>query len=392
MISTRANNISPSLTIGLSSKVASLKSSGVDVLDLSIGEPDFNIPEKAKQIGIESLLNNKTKYDLVNGLSILREEIRNKLLIENNCNYSIDEIVVSSGAKNALTNALLAITNPGNDILIPKPYWVSYTEMIKLVHCNPILVDTYKENNFKVTVSNLENYISSNTKAIIINNPSNPTGSIYSKDELLDIVNFCIKNNIYIIADEIYERICFEDTFTSIASMSSLAKDITITINGFSKSCAMTGLRIGYSASNNEIAKAIKNMQGHLISHPSLVSQYIAYGALKYCKDDIDHMVSVYKNRRDLVCNKLNEIRDINYIYPHGAFYAFLDLSRFKSKFNYKESFSMEFCSYLLDKYKVAIVPGLAFGLDDWVRISFACSEETLLAGLNKLNEFIKNV
>lgn len=392
MLSNRVSCISPSYTIGISSKVSDIKSKGINVLDLSIGEPDFNVPYDAKYSGINSLNNNLTKYDKVPGLNILRDEICNKLLNENNCNYTQDEIVVSNGAKHCITNSLLALTNPGDDILLPKPYWVSYPEIIKLVNANPIFIDSEKENDFKVTPKSLKNYITTKTKVLILNNPSNPTGSIYTKDELISIVDFCIENNIYIIADEIYEKICFNDKFVSVASISEDAKNITVTINGFSKSVAMTGLRLGYSASNKTIAKAIGTIQGHLTSHPSLTSQYIGYGALKNCSNDINKMVKEYKYRRDLICNKINSISYIDYIYPQGAFYVFIDISNISSKFNYNESFSIEFFNKFLEKYNVAVVPGIAFGMDNYIRVSFACSENIFLEGLNRLNKFILDI
>lgn len=392
MLSNRLNNITPSYTIGISSKVSTLKSQGENIINLSIGEPDFNVPEKAKEFGIKAFQDNKTKYDLVPGLKILRESICNKLKNENNVSYDIDEIVVSSGAKHSITNTLLALTNPGDDVLIPKPYWVSYPEMVKLVGANPIFIETDKSIDFKVTKEDIKKYITPKTKLIFINNPSNPTGAIYSKEELEDIVDICSKNNIYILADEIYEKICYDEKFISIASISDIAKDITITINGFSKSAAMTGLRVGYSASNKTIAKAISSIQGHLVSHPCTISQYTAYGALEYCLDDINNTVNTYKNRRDLLANKLSSIPQLSFIYPKGAFYLFIDISYLKNKINYKESLSIEFCNKLLDEYKVAVVPGIAFGMDDYIRISYACSEDQFLDGVSKIKEFIDNI
>ena len=391
MLSNRLLSITPSYTIGISSKVSEIQNSGIDVINLSIGEPDFVVPSVAKSKGIESLNSDYTKYDMVPGLKILREEICNKLLEENECNYSIDEIVVSSGAKNCITNTLLALTNPNDDVLLPKPHWVSYPEMIKLVNANPILIDTKLENSFKITVEELQNNVTSKTKLLVLNNPSNPTGVIYTKDELVKIVDFCFENNIYILADEIYEKICFNDNFTSIASISERAKDLTITINGFSKSVAMTGLRLGYSASNKTIAKAISTIQGHLVSHPSLTAQYIGYSALKECSNDITHMVTSYKNRRDLICNKLDSINSIDYIYPEGAFYVFINISSIKDILNYNESLSIDFCNLFLEKYNVAVVPGIAFGMDDYIRISFACNESDFLEGVDRLDEFISS-
>lgn len=392
MLSNRLNIISPSCTIGISSKVKSMRESGIDVINLSIGEPDFNVPKKAIECGIESLNENCTKYDLVPGITILREEICKKLLEENSCHYSIDEIVLSSGAKNAITNALLVVTDPGDEVLIPKPYWVSYSEMTKLVNVVPIPIETNKENDFKLTADLLKKYITDKTKILLLNNPSNPTGSVYTKEELLEIVNVCLEKNIYILSDEIYERICYDNKFVSVASLGEEVKNITITVNGFAKSVAMTGLRLGYTASNREIAKGISAIQGHLVSHPSLTAQYIGYGALKYCKNDIDHMVKTYKSRRDLITSKLNTMKYVEYVYPKGAFYVFIDLSQVAKKYKYKESFSIEFCDEFLSKYNVAIVPGKAFGIDECVRISYACSEKEFLQGLNRLESFILEI
>lgn len=385
MLSNRLNNITPSYTIGISTKVRNLKSEGKNIIDLSIGEPDLLVPYKAKQYGVDSLNNDLTNYDLVPGLKVLREQLCNKLKTENNCNYDIDEIVVSSGAKHAITNTLLALVNPGDDILVPKPYWVSYPEMIKLVNANPIFVDTNKENDFKLTKEILEKYITPNTKMLFLTNPSNPTGAVYTKEELLEIATVCLNHNIYILADEIYEKICYTGQFVSVASLSEDIKNITITINGFSKSFAMTGLRIGYSASNKKIAKAISTIQGHLVSHPSLTSQYVAYGALKDCPEYIDEIVSIYKSRRDLVVDILNKSDKLGYVTPDGAFYVFIDLSKVKESLDYKDSFSIEFCNRLLDEYQVAAVPGIAFGMDNYIRISYACSEDNFTKGLERI-------
>ena len=392
MLSNRLLDITPSVTVGISSKVSELKSSGKDIINLSIGEPDFNVPEKAKLYGVESLNNNETKYNLVPGLKILREEICKKLLEENNCRYSIDEIVVTSGAKHAITNTLLAITNPGDEVLLPKPYWVSYSEMTKIVNTVPVAIETSKNNDFKLTGDLLKKYITPKTKLLILNNPSNPTGAVYTRDELLDIANVCLENNIYILADEIYEKICYIDNFVSVASLNEDIKNITITINGFAKSAAMTGVRLGYSASNKEIAKGICAIQGHLVSHPSLTSQYIGYGALKSCSEDIKEMVKTYKHRRNLLTKKLDSINNISYIYPNGAFYVFIDISKIKNKFKYDKSLSVEFCEAFLDKFNVAIVPGLAFGIDYYIRISYACEENDFLEGLNRLDLFLSQI
>lgn len=392
MLSKRLENSAPSFTIGISAKVASLKEEGKEILNLSIGDPDFKVPQKAIEYGIKSLNENLTKYDLANGMKSLREEIAKKLEKENNVKYSPDEIVISSGAKNCLTNAMLVLLNKEDEVLIPSPFWVSYTEIVKLLDGNPVIVETKKENNFKVTVDELQKAKTNKTKVLLLNNPSNPTGVIYNKEELEQIVHFCYENNIYIIADEIYERIDFDKKFVSVASLSDKAKEITITINGFSKSFAMTGLRVGYSASNQKIANGIKTIQGHLISHPSLTSQYVALGALRECEDECINMKETYKKRAEIAISLIDDIEGISYIKPEGAFYLFIDLSKIKQRFKYSESFSIEFCEKLLDEKQVALVPGIAFGNDDFVRISFATEEKIIKKAIEKLKAFVLNI
>lgn len=389
MLSNRLKNITPSVTVAISSKVKEMKANGIDVISLSIGEPDFNVPEKAKEYGKKSLDENKTKYDFVAGIKELREEICKKLSRENNVDYTIDQIVLSSGAKNSLTNVLLATTDPGDEVLLPLPYWVSYSEIVKVTNAIPVEVKTKKENSFKLTKDELLTAITDKTKLIIMTNPSNPTGAVYTKDELLDIANVCVEKGIYILADEIYEKIRFDDTFVSLASLSEDIKDITITVNGFAKSAAMTGVRLGYTASNSEIAKAMTSIQSHTISHPSLTAQYIGLGALLECEEDMQYMADTYKKRCEIITNRLDKVKHISYIKPSGAFYIFVDLSKVKEKYDYKDSFSVEFCENFLDEEKVAIVPGKAFGIDEYIRISYACNEKDFLEGVDRLERYI---
>lgn len=389
MLSNRLKNITPSVTVAISSKVKEMKANGIDVISLSIGEPDFNVPEKAKEYGKKSLDENKTKYDFVAGIKELREEICKKLSRENNVDYTIDQIVLSSGAKNSLTNVLLATTDPGDEVLLPLPYWVSYSEIVKVTNAIPVEVKTKKENSFKLTKDELLAAITDKTKLIIMTNPSNPTGAVYTKDELLDIANVCVEKGIYILADEIYEKIRFDDTFVSLASLSEDIKDITITVNGFAKSAAMTGVRLGYTASNSEIAKAMTSIQSHTISHPSLTAQYIGLGALLECEEDMQYMADTYKKRCEIITNRLDKVKHISYIKPSGAFYIFVDLSKVKEKYDYKDSFSVEFCQNFLDEEKVAIVPGKAFGIDEYIRISYACNEKDFLEGVDRLEKYI---
>ncbi|RKD30557.1 pyridoxal phosphate-dependent aminotransferase [Thermohalobacter berrensis] len=391
MLSERLKYITPSYTIAISSKVSELERKGVKILNLSIGEPDFLTPNSAKNEGIKAIENNKTKYDHPAGIIELKGKILEKLKRENNIEYEIDEIVVSSGAKHAITNTLLALLNYGEEVIIPVPYWVSYPEMVKLVGAKPVFVKTSKENDFKITPAQLEEHISPKTKGIIISNPSNPTGAIYSKGELEGIIEVCSKNNIYIIADEVYEKIRYIDNFVSIASISDKAKEVTITINGLSKSASMTGWRIGYSASTKEIAKAISTIQGHLVSHPSTISQWAAYGALNYSQEEMDKMVETYKKRRDKAKAMLSKIDGISFVNPEGAFYIFIDISKLKDKINFDDSFSIEFCNRLLESQRVAVVPGIAFGMDDYIRISYACDMDILVEAIRRMEDFIEN-
>ena len=392
MLSEKAKNITPSLTIGISTKVKELIDQGLDIINLSIGEPNFSTPTPAKEAAVEAIYTNKAKYGPASGITELRKTIIHKLKTENNISYQLDEIVVSSGAKHAITNALIALINPGDEVIIPKPYWVSYPEMIKLVGGNPVFLDTKRKNNFKMTAEDLIDVITPKTKIIFITNPSNPTGAIYSKEELESIVNLCIEKNIFILADEIYERICYEDNFISIASLSEEAKNITITINGLSKSAAMTGWRIGYTATNQTISKAISAIQGHLVSHPCVISQYAAIKALQSCQEDIQMMVLNYKKKRDIVLTMLEKVKNISFVKPDGAFYVFIDISSLKDKLKYNDYFSISFADQLLEQEKVAVVPGIAFGMDDFIRISYACDQDTLIEGIKRISSFINNL
>jgi aspartate aminotransferase len=387
LLSKKLASITPSFTIGISTKVNEMKRNGIAITNLSIGEPDFFTPERAKAAGIQAIEMNKTKYDAAEGLRDLREAICLKLKEENSMDYKLDEIVVSSGAKHSITNALMALLDPGDEVLIPKPYWVSYPEMVKLTGGVPVFVETQRANDFKVTVEDLKACLSDRTKAIFITNPSNPTGAVYSREELLPIAEFLVDKGVYIIADEIYEKIVFDQTFTSIASLSEAIKEMTITVNGMSKSTSMTGWRIGYTASTRPIAKAMATIQGHLVSHPATISQYAALESLS-CKEEMAEMKNAYAKRRDLVSGLLSEIEGIDFVRPEGAFYVFIDVSAFKSKLPASDSLSIQVCDLLLEKFQLALVPGIAFGLDNYVRASTAASEDTLREGMSKLAAF----
>lgn len=392
MLSNRATSISPSVTIGISSKVKELKAQGIEVTSLSIGEPDFFTPEKVKKAAIQAIQDNKTKYDSACGLKALKDALVNKLYKDNKLQYTSDEIVVSSGAKHAITNTLLAITNPGDEVIIPRPYWTSYPEMVKLTGGIPVYVNTQEKNDFKLQPEELKALISKETKALFITNPSNPTGAVYNKAELEALVSICIKNNIYIIADEIYEKIIFTDCFTSVASLSDQAKEITITINGLSKSASMTGWRLGYSASNKKIATAIAAIQGHLVSHPSTITQWAAVEAIVNCEEDTQEMVKTYEKRKNAVIELFNDIEDVSIVKPEGAFYIFINIEELNNYVHVENSLSVEVCNTLLDQYQLALVPGLAFGMENYIRMTFAADIETIETGLLKFKAYIQDL
>lgn len=388
MLSQRVKNITPSMTLGISTKVKELKRQGIDVLNLSIGEPDFPTPDAAKQAAIDAIHANKTKYDAESGILELKQAICEKLLQENKIDYKPDEIVVSSGAKHSITNTLMAITNPGDEVLIPIPYWVSYPEMVKLVGATPVFVATEFSNNFKLKPEALKAAITPNTKALFITNPSNPTGAVYTEAELRALAEICVDHNIYIIADEIYERVCYLESFTSVASLSEPIKALTITVNGMSKSVSMTGWRIGYTASRVDIAKGMASIQGHLVSHPSTISQYAALGGLKYCSEDMAKMKAVYKERKELALQWIQEIPGLSAVKPDGAFYVFINIGSLRGKIS-EDQLSLAVCNKLLEDYKVAYVPGIAFGHDDFIRMSYATDIDTIKEGIARLKQFV---
>jgi len=392
MLANRTSIISPSVTIGISTKVNELKKQGIEITNLSIGEPDFFTPEKAKLAAIEAIKTNRTKYDSASGLLELKQAVIRKLKRDNNISYDIDEIIISSGAKHSISNALLTILNPDDEVIIPKPYWTSYPEMVKLLNGTPVFANTKDENSFKLQADELQSLITNKTKAIFITNPSNPTGAIYTRNELEALVKLCVNNNIYILADEIYEKIVFDDTFTSIASISNEAKNITITINGLSKSAAMTGWRLGYAAANSEIISAMSSIQGHLVSHPCTIAQWAAVEAINSCESDTQNMVKTYHERRNRVIKMFEEIDDLSIIRPDGAFYTFINMSQLKPFFSNIDSFSLEISNILLDQYRLAVVPGIAFGLDDYIRITYAADMNTITTGINKIKQFIEDI
>lgn len=388
----RTQHVAQSYTIGMSMRAREMSEQGRDVLNLSVGEPDFQVPERAKQAAVQALELDLTKYDKVPGVLELREVICEKLKRENRLDYTPDQIVVSNGAKQAIMNGLLAVMNPGDEVMLPVPYWTSYPEIIKLCGGQPLPVMPRDRENYRVTPKDLEAAMGEKTRILIFNNPSNPAGTVYAREEVQAIGDFCREHDIWILSDEIYERFCYVEPCVSVASLGPELKERTIVINGLSKSVAMTGLRVGYTASCREIASAISKMQGHLTSHTSTLSQWVGHSALKYCREEINAQIDIYRKRREFMMKRLDAIEGLTYLKPDGAFYIMVNFGAFKDRISYADSFSLALCERILEETAVAIVPGIAFGLDDYARVSYTLEENELEEGLDRIEKFLRSL
>lgn len=394
-LSNKAMEINPSITLEITAKAKALRESGENVISFSAGEPDFNTPENIINAAIEAMKEGKTKYTPTSGVLDLRKAICEKFKNDNNLNYDPNQIVVSTGAKQSLANTFLSILNKDDEVIIPIPYWVSYPELIKLADGVPVFVKNLKENDYKYKIDDLRKVVTKKTKAILLNSPNNPTGSIYSKEELIDIAEFARENDLIIISDEIYEKLIYDDnTHISIASVSEDAYNRTVVINGLSKSYAMTGWRVGYSASSTEIANLMSSIQSHVTSNINSISQYAAIEALTGSKESLHKMIEEFEYRRNYMVDRLNKIKGVSYIMPKGAFYIMVNIGEYfgKSVSNNVINSSLEFSKSILDEEKVAVIPGIAFGLDDYIRLSYATSREAIEEGLNRLEEYLQKM
>ncbi len=395
-ISNKSMGISPSPTLAIDSKFKEMKKEGIDVVGFGAGEPDFDTPKHIKEAAINAINDGFTKYTPASGTIELKKAIVKKLKDENSLDYEISDIVVSNGAKHSLVNAFMAILNSGDEVVIPAPFWVSYPEMVKIADGTPVFLETCEENNFKFKVSDLENVVTKKTKALVLNNPSNPTGMLYTKDELKEIAEFCVKNNIYVISDEIYEALVYDgkESFVSIASFGDEIKDLTIIVNGVSKTYAMTGWRIGYTASNSKIAKAMANIQSHATSNPNSIAQVAATAALNGPKDEIQIMKNAFFERRNHLVDLINGIEGVSSIKPDGAFYVMMNVSGLFGK-KYKDTVISDvdtLCELLLCEVKLALVPGTGFGAPNYVRWSYATSMDNINEGIKRLKIFIEKL
>lgn len=394
-LSRKANNISGSLTLEITAKANRMKSEGIDVVSFAAGEPDFNTPKNIIDAAYKAMQDGKTKYTPSSGIESLKKAICNKFKKENNLEYNINQVIVCNGAKQCIANVFLSILNPEDEVLIPRPYWVSYPELVKLADGKPIFVDTKKQNDYKYSVDVLERYVSSKTKAILLNSPGNPLGNVYTRDELTEIAVFAKKYDLFIISDEIYEKLIYDDCkHISIASLNEDAYNRTIVINGVSKSYSMTGWRIGYCAASEKIIKLMNSIQSHFTSNPNSVAQYATLEALTGDQSTIAIMAKAFDERRNIAMNMLDNINEISYIKPQGAFYIMIDISNLINKsFNdIKIKDSLAFSKLLLEAENVAVIPGSAFGFENYIRISYATSSENVKKGIERLQAFINNL
>lgn len=390
-LSKKAMNMEPSMTLALTAKAGELKAQGVDVISFGVGEPDFNTPQNIINAAILAMNQGKTKYTAVSGITELKEAIVKKFYNDNGLKYKSENVIVSTGGKQCLFNVFAAILNVGDEVLIPKPYWVSYPELVKLNDGIPVFVETNKEDDFKINFKNLEKSITNKTKAIVVNSPNNPTGSIYSKKELMEIADFAKKYDLYIISDEMYEKLTYGDNkHISIASLNEDAFNRTIVVNGLSKAYAMTGWRVGYAAGKKEIIKLMNNIQSHTTSNVNSIAQYASLEALTGEQEEMKIMQNEFDRRRKVMMKLLDDISDVSYIEPKGAFYILVNIDKILKKS--KISGSSEFCEKLLDRENVVAIPGIAFGEDNYIRLSYATSMDNIERGLNRISNFIKNL
>ncbi|MFT6245204.1 MAG: aspartate aminotransferase [Salibacteraceae bacterium] len=393
-LSDRLQAMEESATIAMSQKSRELKAEGLDIISLSLGEPDFNTPEFIKEAANKGMQDNYTKYTPVPGYEDLRQAISNKFKRDNNLDYPINQIVVSTGAKQSIANVVLSIVNNGDEVIIPAPYWVSYIEIVKVSEGIPVAISAGIENDFKITGAQLESAITEKTKMVIFSTPCNPTGSVYSKEELRDLADVLVRYpHIVVIADEIYEHINFGTKHESLAQFDEI-KDQVVTINGVSKAWAMTGWRLGYIGASKEIAAACSKIQGQFTSGTSSITQRAAIAAMDADPIVLVDMIAAFKSRRSLVLDALNEIEGVIANVPGGAFYVFPDVSYFYGKsYNGRTvNNGSDLALYILDEALVALVTGEAFGDPNCIRISYAASEETLTEAMKRVKDALEKL
>ncbi len=385
-ISTRASQLTPSLTLSIDSKAKAMKAEGIDICGFGAGEPDFDTPEFIKQAAITALEQGFTKYTPSSGLPELRQAISDKFAADNGLEYRPSQVIVSNGAKHSCYNAILAVCEPGDEVIIPSPYWVSYPEMVRLAGAEPVIVQTSERNGWKMTAEEFENAMTPRTKMVIMNSPNNPSGAVYTREELEAIVNVAAEEEIYILSDEIYEKLVYDGVkHVSIASISKEAYDLTITVNGFSKSYAMTGWRLGYMGAPEAVAKAVDSIQSHSTSNPCSFAQKGGIAALKGDQQALSDMHDEFDMRRNYMYDRISKIANITAVKPQGAFYILVNISQLGLT-------SQNFADRLLSKASVAVIPGAAFGDDRTIRLSYATSIDVIKKGLDRFQDFCRTL
>ncbi len=385
-ISTRASQLTPSLTLSIDSKAKAMKAEGIDICGFGAGEPDFDTPEHIKQAAIAALEGGFTKYTPSSGLPELRQAIADKFAVDNGLEYRPSQVIVSNGAKHSCYNAILATCEAGDEVIIPAPYWVSYPDMVRLAGAEPVIVQTSERNRWKMSAKEFENAMTPRTKMLIMNSPNNPSGSVYTREELEAIVEVAAEEDIYILSDEIYEKLVYDGAkHVSIASLSKEAYDLTITVNGFSKSYAMTGWRLGYMGAPEAVAKAVDSVQSHSTSNPCSFAQKGAIAALKGDQQPLSDMHDEFDMRRNYIYDRIAKIANITAVKPEGAFYILVNISQLGLT-------SQNFADRLLSKANVAVIPGAAFGDDRTIRLSYATSIDVIKKGLDRFQDFCRTL
>ena len=394
-LSARAERLQPSATLTITAKAKALKSQGVDVIGFGAGEPDFDSPDHVKEAAVKAINEGMTKYTGVGGIDELKDAIIYRLKEDHNLEYEKSEIIASVGAKHTLYNVIQVLFDKGDEVIVPAPYWVSYPEQIKLAEATPVILETKESDGFKITPTALKQHINSNTKALILNYPSNPTGATYNEAELRAIVDVAMDAGLIIISDEIYEKIIYGGIkHIPVASLGEDIKKATILVNGVSKTYSMTGWRIGYAAGDKGVISAMSKLQGQSTSNPTSISQWAAIAALRGDHQIIDDRTKEFEQRKNYIVEKLNDIPQINCFDPQGAFYVFPNVSGcYGKEYNGKIiKDSLDFTEFILDEAKVAVVPGVAFGADDYVRISYATSMDDIVKGIDRMTEAIQKL
>ncbi|MEH1853195.1 MAG: pyridoxal phosphate-dependent aminotransferase [Nostoc sp.] len=384
-LAARVSQVTPSLTLAIAAKAKALKVEGIDVCSFSAGEPDFDTPAHIKAAAVKALDEGKTKYGAAAGEPKLREAIAHKLKIDNGLDYKSENVIVTNGGKHSLYNLIVALIDPGDEVIIPAPYWLSYPEMVTLVGGVSVIVPTDATTGYKITPEQLRKAITPKTKLFILNSPSNPTGMVYTPDEIKALAQVVVDADIFVVSDEIYEKILYDGAeHISIGSLGKEIFDRTLISNGFAKAYSMTGWRLGYLAGPVEIIKAASTIQGHSTSNVCTFAQYGAIAALESSQDCVEEMRQAFAKRRQVMLDGLNAIPGLSTAKPDGAFYLFPDISKTGLK-------SLEFCDALLEEHQVAVIPGIAFGADDNIRLSYATDLATIEKGIDRLEKFVKS-